>query len=181
MPAQHELADAAMHSAARLLRIMDDNGGRVHHPRIAFFVDSADRERLSNMVAALLGLSYTFIQDAARARGMTVSKLLDAITQTIVDMPDPDEEITMLASGPLHHHPRAACQGEHCCLHNPSDHPLKDAPLNWRPDRALMERVCTHGIGHPDPDDQAHYGRTHSEVDVAARAVHGCCGCCLSS
>lgn len=73
-------------------------------------------------------------------------------------------------------HPAEKCAGEFCCLHNPSDHPLKDRPLNWRGDKRQMERLCEHGIGHPDKDS----------IDFAIRAghyeswmsVHGCDGCC---
>lgn len=70
-------------------------------------------------------------------------------------------------------HPADRCAGRPCCLHNPSDHPLRDAPLNWRGDRGIMERLCAHGIGHPDPDDAA-YRATQGDDDT----VHGCDGCC---
>lgn len=68
-------------------------------------------------------------------------------------------------------HPASACAGHHCCLHNPSDHPLKHAPLRWRGDRRIMERVCEHGIGHDDPDDLA-YCRS---VGAEGTGAHGCC------
>jgi len=48
--------------------------------------------------------------------------------------------------------------------------------LNWRSDRRLMERVCPHGIGHPDPDDVAY---RVSRGEPATVAVHGCDGCCV--
>lgn len=67
------------------------------------------------------------------------------------------------------------CAGRHCCIHNPSDHPLKDAPMNWRSDKGIMERVCKHGVGHDDPDDLA-YRRMYGLGDVSG--THGCCGCC---
>ncbi len=72
-------------------------------------------------------------------------------------------------------HPPEKCAGRHCVLHNPSDHPLKDAPLNWRGDTRVMERKCPHGIGHPDPDDVA-YQTEHGRAWVG---VHGCDGCCV--
>ena len=28
-------------------------------------------------------------------------------------------------------HPATLCAGHFCCIHNPSDHPLKNAPTNW--------------------------------------------------
>lgn len=54
---------------------------------------------------------------------------------------------------------------------------------HWRFDSGLMERICTHGIGHPDPDHMAHLqrlvsGRIATQEYVDAEAVHGCDGCC---
>jgi hypothetical protein len=63
-------------------------------------------------------------------------------------------------------HPAARCAGEPCCIHNPSDHHMRGWPQHWRDDRKIMERICVHGVGHPDPDDPT--------VDT----VHGCDGCC---
>lgn len=75
---------------------------------------------------------------------------------------------TILRSGRvLHHHSLSACVPP-CLLHAPSGHHMVEWPLNWRSDRYLMERICPHGVGHPDPDDK--------NEDT----VHGCCGygCC---
>lgn len=83
----------------------------------------------------------------------------------------------IMASGAvLRTHDASQCGAGTCCLHSPSDHALKDAPLNWRPDLPLMERVCEHGIGHPDPDDLAY--RATLGADVESLGVHGCDGCC---
>jgi hypothetical protein len=50
-------------------------------------------------------------------------------------------------------HAPEACEDRGCGIHDhPSDHPLKDAPMNWRSDRGILERICDHGIGHPDRD-----------------------------
>lgn len=73
-------------------------------------------------------------------------------------------------------HNRRNCAGEHCSIHNPSDHPLKDAPLNWRADKGIMERFCKHGVGHTDPDDIA-YRRNRDGKNYVPDA-HGCDGCC---
>lgn len=42
--------------------------------------------------------------------------------------------------------------------------PIRDS--HWRDDRSFMERICPHGVGHPDPDDE------HADP------IHGCDGCC---
>lgn len=43
---------------------------------------------------------------------------------------------------------------------------MRTWPSVWRADRRLLERLCPHGVGHPDPDDRS------------ADRVHGCDGCC---
>jgi len=68
-------------------------------------------------------------------------------------------------------HDKSKCAGENCCIHNPTDHHMKDWPQNWREDKGAMERICPHGIGHPDPDD-----RYYKQSDY--HGTHGCDGCC---
>lgn len=68
-------------------------------------------------------------------------------------------------------HASDKCAGEFCTIHNPSDHHMKDWPQNWRQDRGIMERVCEHGVGHPDPDDP-------TIIKFAYERVHGCDLCC---
>lgn len=79
------------------------------------------------------------------------------------------------------------CAGRPCCVHNPSDHGMRDFPLYFRMDRGgFAERVCPHGVGHPDPDSLDYFAQ-QSSLDVgtfreerAWLGVHGCCGfrCC---
>ena len=71
-------------------------------------------------------------------------------------------------------HPVTACAGAPCCIHSPSEHPLRTAPLNWRADRRIKERICRHGVGHDDPDDLTYRRSIGSE----ASGIHACCGCC---
>ncbi len=68
-------------------------------------------------------------------------------------------------------HLKTECKGEHCPIHNPSDHHMKTWPTNWRWDRGIMERICPHGIGHPDPDDI-------KIVNEDDKGIHGCDNCC---
>lgn len=63
-------------------------------------------------------------------------------------------------------HAPEQCAGRPCPIHNPSDHHMRSFPQHWRDDRGLMERICPHGVGHPDPDGLESHG------------VHGCDGCC---
>lgn len=71
-------------------------------------------------------------------------------------------------------HDADKCAGRHCLVHNPSDHHMRGWPLHWRDDKGVMERICPHGIGHPDPDSAEFL----ESVGLGALGVHGCDGCC---
>lgn len=73
-------------------------------------------------------------------------------------------------------HSETRCVGRPCCIHNPSDHPMVTWPQRWRGDKQIVERLCTHGVGHPDPDDL----RVRLGLDVVA-FTHRCDGCCRSA
>ena len=110
--------------------------------------------------------------------------------------------------GVLRVHPHSKCEGRDipCCIHAPSDHHMRSWPLNWRGDTQVMERLCPHGIGHPDPDHMAYVRsltpehecvndeifeirKTSPDFWVAEdewcpyphlnwQGIHGCDGCC---
>lgn len=80
-------------------------------------------------------------------------------------------------------HEKKDCVGENCVIHNPSKHTMLSFPTHWRGDRQLMERICPHGIGHPDPDDLAfkaiRFGGTQVGKNMLHyESIHGCDGCC---
>lgn len=79
-------------------------------------------------------------------------------------------------------HSYGTCVNDEACgIHNPSEHPLNDAPLYWRSDRGLMERTCPHGIGHPDPDHVRFVLATRGAAEARTVWLHGDtdgCGCC---
>lgn len=79
-----------------------------------------------------------------------------------------DSGAAILVGGEVLHnvHDEAKCAGRACCIHHPSDHLMVTWRQHWRGDRQLMERLCAHGVGHPDPDD------------ISPDRVHGCDGCC---
>ena len=72
----------------------------------------------------------------------------------------------------LRAHKEDVCFGEFCTIHNRSDHSMRSFPQHWRSDRAIMERICPHGVGHPDPDEYKIRLNKHE-------GVHGCDGCCI--
>ena len=105
--------------------------------------------------------------------------------------------VTVLPSTarPMAVHDVDECAGRTCVIHSPTDHPMRSFPLHWRGDRGIFERICPHGVGHPDIDQRA-YWRSCAEADLTAsgepfdgddvetmaagQMVHGCCGrgCC---
>ena len=76
------------------------------------------------------------------------------------------------------------CLLHHCVIHNPSDHPLKNAKMDFLPDFNMIYRVCAHGIGHPDPDslEVLKWRMQWMEVEaIASTHMSNCDGCCRSS
>ncbi len=71
-------------------------------------------------------------------------------------------------------HPMDSCVGEPCIIHNPTDHHMRHFKLHWREDRRIFERICPHGVGHPDPDQWFFWRKTNQEW----QGRHGCDGCC---
>ena len=82
-------------------------------------------------------------------------------------------------------HGPESCYGQNCCIHNPSDHSLRDAPLAWlQLDGVdIMGRRCAHGLWHPDPDAMNFLMGTFQRMLVEAvssvhRVQENCDGCC---
>ncbi|KKM95833.1 hypothetical protein LCGC14_1184300 [marine sediment metagenome] len=77
-------------------------------------------------------------------------------------------------------HAAHRCEGDVCCIHNPTDHHMREWPQHWRDDAGKMERICPHGIGHPDPDDMT-FQLSGIGVEKRWIGIHGCDGCCSPS
>ena len=69
-------------------------------------------------------------------------------------------------------HKEENCEGEVCTIHNRTNHRMRRFPQLWRGDRKIMERVCSHGIGHPDPDE-------YKIIEGIDDGAHVCDGCCI--
>lgn len=63
-----------------------------------------------------------------------------------------------------------------CAIHAPSSHHMVDWPLNLR-DSGLLERICEHGVGHPDPDSLAYL--VNADEGNSCLGIHGCDLCCM--
>ena len=73
-------------------------------------------------------------------------------------------------------HSKEQCKGHFCPFHNPSNHHMKTWQKHIRYDRGgLTERICKHGVGHPDPDSLAWL----KSIGSKDNGVHGCDGCCM--
>ena len=78
-------------------------------------------------------------------------------------------------------HDADSCFGPVCSLHNRSNHSMRAFPQSWRADRFLMERICPHGIGHPDPDDPKISMFNHTPGKVNYELLHECDNCCAGA
>jgi hypothetical protein len=65
-----------------------------------------------------------------------------------------------------------------CPIHDPSDHHMVQWKLLWRNDRGIFERICSHGIGHPDPDTIRFLAKRLGTETAENEMIHGCDGCC---
>lgn len=52
---------------------------------------------------------------------------------------------------------------------------MRSWPRRWRQAYGYVDRICSHGLGHPDPDDVVAL-QAFGPVDAA----HACDGCCLA-
>ena len=75
-------------------------------------------------------------------------------------------------------HDPTECEGRPCPVHHPTHHRMWRWPRLWRWDRGLLERVCEHGVGHPDPDHLASVRARFGEAAAEVEGGHGCDGCC---
>lgn len=77
-------------------------------------------------------------------------------------------------------HPATQCAGTTCWIHTPTEHAMRDWPINLRTDRGFLfvERICQHGIGHPDPDQVEFLRARFGAEGASAHLAHGCCGVC---
>lgn len=76
-------------------------------------------------------------------------------------------------------HRRSDCVAP-CAIHAPTDHHMRHLPTMFRSERGLVERICSHQVGHPDPDQVTHWQQTLSPIEALTQSLHGCCeyGCC---
>lgn len=87
-------------------------------------------------------------------------------------------------------HSKDDCSGR-CVIHNPSDHRLRECPLDFEYKVNCFTRTCKHKVVHQDPDERWYWSaqflsakRTSSLYTVASTKLNyfSCpdcgCGCC---
>jgi hypothetical protein len=74
-------------------------------------------------------------------------------------------------------HSRVRFCDEGCTVHNPTD-PHPNWLTHWRSDRGIFERICPHGVGHPDRDALRFHAKMAGEEPARWAGMHGCDGCC---
>ena len=97
-----------------------------------------------------------------------------------MSQPQTSTEWVQLESGQrIRTHSKAACLAHPCSVHCPSDEAKAIGTRYWRSDRHMMERICEHGIGHPDPDEFNFLRKIgYGPEALDSHATHGCDGCC---
>lgn len=72
------------------------------------------------------------------------------------------------------HAANAECAQYGCVIHFPSAEGMALGKTHYNTVRQQMQRVCEHGVAHPDPDSQNWRERTLGSRDD----IHICDGCC---
>lgn len=90
--------------------------------------------------------------------------------------PEIESEHILNKPGVMPIHDEQRCRGTFCTYHNPSDHHMVEWPKYVRAS-GLIERTCTHGVGHPDPDSVEWIVRVTGQDHWYS---HGCDGCCAN-
>lgn len=186
----------AVKTASGTTYVIDVTGEWIErHPRgVAPLRRHGDRLRLLGLTPVVVGEPLRYAVDVLADGATYTSRQSTEVVS--VDRVDADQSagpvradrsakvprdeapgLVYLANGVLTNvHPASACADQPwgCWIHRPRDHALAHAPVMWRADKQTAERICDHGIGHPDPQDAA-YNWNVLGRDVS---VHGCDGCC---
>lgn len=69
------------------------------------------------------------------------------------------------------------CAHRKCVIHNRSLHHMRGWYATWNEDLKRVDRLCPHGLDHPDPDQFPFW----EERGLSFLAIHDCDGCCAPS
>jgi hypothetical protein len=71
------------------------------------------------------------------------------------------------------HRWKRTCVDDGCAIHCPTAHHMLDWPMVMRSD-TLIERLCNHGLKHPDPDSLRFF-RSVGKFEIGEHTCDGCC------
>lgn len=149
---------------------------------VAWNPDEDPRRKDADTAEFLAALNAGFegvTQPVTVANGISIKTTwLDEVPIFDASLIQAPMEETMMSGVWVKHHTKDACKGRNCVIHNPSKHLMARWERRFRPDKQTTERVCAHGIGHPDPDDVA-YWRSEGRSEKSL-TTHGCDGCCTA-
>lgn len=113
--------------------------------------------------------------EGVQVPGKLSANLAKRLADLFVFNDDEDEEwydiLSMRGNLLLRTHTENRCQGQVCCVHNPTDHHMVSWEQEWSPRQEMMYRICDHEMIHPDPDDL-------QVRNLMGMVSHPCDGCC---
>jgi hypothetical protein len=153
-----------MHKHPRFLDMY--HAGVVQAAEIEDYIEQWHRGGSHVSLHVFLGLTWAEYSMWATLGTLPTEKAHQQLTgrQDMAFVGPPEDRQPLAVHGPIRCRPA-------CPIHWPSDHAMADWPLAWYEDIGVIMRLCHHGFGHPDPDDQQ--VRLHPDL-----AEHGCDGCC---
>jgi hypothetical protein len=72
----------------------------------------------------------------------------------------------------LHTHSPEDCDKDICVFHKRTEHHLRKFRQRWNMSLGIMERMCSHNVAHPDPDDERVISGDYKDK-------HACDACCI--
>lgn len=152
---------------AKTLRFLDlYHADKASAADIDTYIEAWHADNAHVQLHVFLGLTWAEFRTWLCDRWLPTAAEHAAERTDAVWLGDDDEEGTLLRV-----HPPQNCRPP-CPIHWPSDHPLAGARMWWSTEGYLSRR-CSHGVLHPDPDDQQI--RLHPEL-----SEHECDGCCTA-
>lgn len=128
---------------------------------------------VSNAVDILESVKETLLISDVMGREVQLQLLMIEVNKFLVERSN--EYVTGVGQILVNIHSKDQCKSGNCVIHNPSIHEMLSWPTLFR-EEGLMERVCEHGVGHPDPDSLAFF----ESQGIKNMGIHGCDGCCTS-